>query len=424
MNRQEIQFEAVKSWVEARKIGTIILATGGGKTHIGSMIASKQIYNKKISTVLIVVPTVNLVEQWRHVLDTHFPGITDIVDILCLKTAYKLHRVYDLLIVDEAHTALSPEYRKLFEGIRYTQLLCLTATLPGNKEYAEFLQKIAPIVYSKSLDETLAEDDVIAPYKMYNLEINFTRQDRSKYQIFDTQFKNAQLQLTVYKRKHQSILLKSTFEIAQEHCAIKNTSLYIDNEIKTKEDYNNRYQEYAAYCADLPDIIKFSKQYWSGMTMRKWTCYESTSKLEIVLSLLKQFPNKKWIIFNKSIKFAERLSKLIPNSLIYHSKQNTKTREETLELYRMPEYNVLIAVDALNAGLDVPDANAAITVSGVSTELVGTQTLGRILRFIPNKTALFVNLYTKNTVEENWTRNRTSAFKNCTWVNNLRMITL
>ena len=424
MNRQEIQLEAVKAWVEADKIGTIILATGGGKTHIGSAIAAKQIYNRKISSALIVVPTVNLVEQWRNVLDEFFPGVSDIIDILCLKTAYKLERSYDLLIIDEAHTALSPEYRKVFENIRCTQLLCLTATIPDNDEYAHFLQGIAPIVYNKGLDEMQAEDNVISPYKMYNLEINFNRADRSKYQIFDSQFKEAQMQLTVFKRSHKNILVKSTFDIAKEHSAIKNEGLYIDEHIKSLKDYNERYQEYAAYCSELHQIIKYSKQYWSGMTMRKWTCYESTSKLEIVVGLLKQFPSRKWIIFNKSIKFAERLAKLIPNSLIYHSKQNAKEREEALASFRTAEYNVLIAVDALNAGLDVPDADAAITVSGVSTELVGTQTLGRIIRFIPGKTALFINLFTKNTVEENWTKNRTSAFKNCIWVNSTKMITL
>jgi superfamily II DNA or RNA helicase len=424
MNRQEIQLEAVKAWVDSYRVGTIILATGGGKTHIGSAIAAKQIYNKKISSVLIVVPTVNLVEQWRGVLDEYFPGVTDIIDILCLKTAYKIVKAYDLLIIDEAHTALSPEYRKIFSNITYKQLLCLTATIPDNKEYADFLQRVAPVVYNKGLDEIQAEDNVISPYKMYNLEINFNRPDRSKYQIFDTQFKEAQMQLAVFKRTHREILLQSTFDIAKDHCAIKNESLYIDEKIKALPDYNERYQEYAAYCSDLHHIIKYSKQYWSGMTMRKWTCYESTSKLEIVVGLLKQFPKRKWIIFNKSIKFAERLAKLIPNSLIYHSKQNAKEREEALASFRTAEYNVLIAVDALNAGLDVPDADAAITVSGVSTELVGTQTLGRVLRFKPNKLALFINLYTKNTVEENWTKNRTSAFKNCVWVNNTKMITI
>jgi superfamily II DNA or RNA helicase len=37
----------------------------------------------------------------------------------------------------------------------------------------------------------------------------------------------------------------------------------------------------------------------------------------------------------------------------------------------------LVAVDALNAGLNVKDANSAICVSGVSTELVAYQQIGQ-----------------------------------------------
>lgn len=423
MNRDELQLEAIKTWVSANKVGTLVLPTGTGKTYIGVTIAARQILNNIISSVLVVVPTVNLIDQWRNSFTEFYPELTGGIEFMCIKSAYKVDKHYDLLIVDEAHTTLSPEYRQVYSSITYNQVLCLTATMPEKIEYQEFLTSIAPVVYTKTLDEVQEQGGILAEYKMYNLEINFNRQDRSRYKIFDGQFKEAQMELTLLKKKHSKILLESTFDIARKYSALKNITLYLDA-IKLYKDYEERYQEYAAFSADVKEIVKYSKQYWSGMTMRKWTCYESTSKLDVVINIMKRFPNKKWIIFNKSIKFAERLAKLIPNSLIYHSKMKPKDREDVLAKYREDTHRVLIAVDALNAGLDIPSADAAITVSGVSTELVGVQTLGRIIRFVPGKTALFINLFTKDTVEESWTKNRTESFKNCVWVNNLMSITL
>jgi len=89
-------------------------------------------------------------------------------------------------------------------------------------------------------------------------------------------------------------------------------------------------------------------------------------------------------------------------SVIYHHKMKDKDRENALIDFENNKFNILIAVDALNAGLNVPEVDGAICVAGVSTELVATQQLGRVLRFKPNKKALFINLYSKNTVEETW----------------------
>lgn len=115
------------------------------------------------------------------------------------------------------------------------------------------------------------------------------------------------------------------------------------------------------------------------MSMRKWICYESESKVDVVNKILNKFPEKKWIIFNKSVKFAEKLKEsILYPCVIYHHKLNDKERVLALQEFENNKYNILIAVDALNAGLNVPEVDAAICVSGVSTELVATQQLGQI----------------------------------------------
>ena len=151
------------------------------------------------------------------------------------------------------------------------------------------------------------------------------------------------------------------------------------------------------------EAVRWAKQFWSAMTMRKNVVYSNPEKIKKALEVLKAAKSeKKWILFNKSIKFAEELQKaLIEAGLsceIYHSKLTKKLREETLKKFSGNKFNILIGVDALTEGLNVPDIDGAISLSGTSVGLTMIQALGRAIRFREGKKAIFVNLYTENTI--------------------------
>lgn len=346
--------------------------------------AGAQLTREVIDSVLIVVPTTPLIEQWREEFKKW--GYDDSrVDIACTKSAYKYDAYYDLLIVDEVHLACSPEYRALFRNVKYSQLLCLTATVPHNEEYLEFLEKVAPIVYNSSLNDAL-EAGAINEFSIINVEVPMNKKDRSKYQRFDTLLRRAQAGIGDLKKHDDDLRDSAIFDIAK------------------------RYKEGNSVLA------KLCRQFWSAMTMRKWTCYEAESKIPIVIKILRKYPEKKWIIFNKSIKFAELLHDSLKTagftSLVYHSKMKTGERQIVLDVFKERKAVILIAVDALNAGLNVPDADGAISVSGVSTEIEQVQRLGRINRLQENKIALFFNLFCANTIEESWVRKKTEKLTN------------
>ena len=65
-------------------------------------------------------------------------------------------------------------------------------------------------------------------------------------------------------------------------------------------------------------------------------------------------------------------------AVVYHSKMKDDERKLVLEGFKASKFKYLVAVDALNAGLDVPDVDGAICVSGTSTELVAIQQLGQV----------------------------------------------
>lgn len=61
--RELIQIEATKAYVDNNKHGTLVIPTGVGKTKVACDIAGKQMEYGVISTVLVVVPTTNLMSQ-------------------------------------------------------------------------------------------------------------------------------------------------------------------------------------------------------------------------------------------------------------------------------------------------------------------------------------------------------------------------
>jgi superfamily II DNA or RNA helicase len=74
-------------------------------------------------------------------------------------------------------------------------------------------------------------------------------------------------------------------------------------------------------------------------------------------------------------------------------------REQALAAFRAGELRVLVSARVLNEGIDVPDADVAIIVGGVSGEREHVQRVGRLLRPAPGKRALVYELVAAGTHE-------------------------
>lgn len=299
------------------------------------------------------------------------------------------------MIVDEIHTSLSPVYSNVYLNVWYTQLLGLTATVPEDEVNRLILADFCPIVYTKTLKEIDKVGGIIAKTTTYNLPVKLNRKEKAKYNTFNEQFQRATMNIAIIKKDRPELKDINVFDIAKEY-SVK----------KDKDD----------------PLCKYAKNYWSAMTMRKWVCYGAESKIPIVKEILRKFPERKWILFNKSIKFAELLAKEIDSSRVYHSKMKMEDREQVLADFRDNKFKYLISVDALNAGLNVPDIDSAICISGVSTELVATQQQGRVGRYAEGKQAIFINLYGEDTIEKSWVTNKTKSLPTVRWINSLTQI--
>ena len=77
-----------------------------------------------------------------------------------------------------------------------------------------------------------------------------------------------------------------------------------------------------------------------------------------------------------------------------------KERNAFLNGFRDGTFSVLVTSKVLNEGVDVPEANVAIIVSGSGSVREHVQRLGRILRKREGKQAVLYELISKQTSEQ------------------------
>ncbi|HIP62941.1 MAG TPA: ATP-dependent helicase, partial [Archaeoglobus profundus] len=81
-------------------------------------------------------------------------------------------------------------------------------------------------------------------------------------------------------------------------------------------------------------------------------------------------------------------------------KTNAKERKYILDGFRTGKFKAIVCSQVLDEGIDVPDANVGIIVSGTGSSREFIQRLGRILRPAPGKDlAILYELVSKDTSE-------------------------
>lgn len=337
LNRDKIQREALDAWQGAGMIGTVILGTGLGKTRLGAM-AIKELHP---TSTLVVTSRVPLLKQWEEEVKNQ--GIHSNVDYMCINTAYKISGNYDLLIVDECHRSVSDSFSAVYSCIKHEKLLCLTATLTEKAE--KFLSAFAPVVYTKSLEEVRHHSNIVAPFQVYNYIVDMDQKTAYKYKKFNDLFTEATIKLSKLKTSE----FESIYDYARHHSRSR----------------------------EKTEAVKYAKQYWSSMSMRRSVLHSNLNKIKAAHDIIAALgPMRKWLVICKSIEYAKMLN-VVLGGLIYHSGMKIKEKEVTLHKFKNEGYQILVAVDALNEGLDVPEADSALIVSGDSVEYIAQQQLGQ-----------------------------------------------
>ena len=83
-----------------------------------------------------------------------------------------------------------------------------------------------------------------------------------------------------------------------------------------------------------------------------------------------------------------------------------KERHAILEKFKSGVYPVVVTSRVLNEGVDVPEANIAVVLSGTGSTREHVQRLGRILRPRVGKFAILYEVVSRDTIEEGISRRR------------------
>ena len=373
--KDEQQRKALNNWWKAGAKGSIIAGTGFGKSRCG-VLAMKHVL-KEGGRGLLLVPTTQLQDQFaEEFYKWEAEHILDRIDILCYQSAYKLtDEHYDIVVCDEIHLGISPEYRKFFQQNTYDRILCMTATIPEEEEYRNYLMRLAPIRYHISLDECVSLG-LVAPYEVICIPLELNDEDKAAYKKAQNKFVQAKYRIGDF----------DTFSAAKLILAKK-----------------------------MPGDAGAAKMFFNAIGERKKVVQHATVKLEEAKNVISKYPDEKVLVFSGTNKFTDDMADHL-GGLAYHSGHTKKQREGILDEFRGGGNKILCSTQALNQGFDVPDAGVGVITGLVSKSLPMIQRVGRLLRLsTPGKVGKIYILYIKDSQEEKWLRAAVKSLNNVTW---------
>lgn len=365
MTRDERQLSFVNTFKNKKGTGTLLAATGFGKTFCAFLVLEKMFKLTPKLKVLIVVPTENLKDQWEYkIKQLKFPNC----NVKIVNTACKIKDYYDFVILDEVHMYGGDIFKGVFD-IPRKYILGLTATIDPHSDINKLIKQNCPVIDSISLEECKT-NGWVADFEVYNLKVQFTPKEQSEYNKVE------------YTYRYAEKLLGGKFE-----------AFSTANEWKESEDLEKK---------------KVAFLYWNAMQRRKRIVINAENKIKVAVDILNKYPDKKALVFSESITLANQIKKGVgKRCAVYHSKLPQHEKVKTLKLFNeSTELSVISSVQALNAGADIPACSLGIVTSGNSKEISDLQRTGRVVRKYGDKKSIFINLYIPDTQDETWLKKR------------------
>ena len=366
------QVEGLKAWWDAGGRGVVVLPTGTGKTHLANL----AIERAKRPT-LIVTPTIDLMNQWYDELSLTFATDVGLIgggsyDVKPLTvTTYdsahlhmgRLGNRFGLIVFDECHHLPGPTYGQAAVLALAPYRLGLTATPErADNAHTHLDVLIGPIVYRREITQLRGE--FLAEYRVETLYVNLTEEERFRYE-------NA-------REVYRSFLSDSGIDMRKP----------------------NAWAQFLVTAHRSPE----GRQAYLAYRAQRNLALAAPSKLRLLGRLLERHNGDRILIFthDNATVYAIARQYLVP--VITHQ---TKTRErrDVLLKFNSGEFPIVATSRVLNEGVNVPEANIAVILSGSGSVREHVQRLGRILRKSGNKEATLYEVVTRGTVEE-FTSNR------------------
>lgn len=369
------QEEALNKWIENQYRGIIALPTGSGK----SLIAIAAITRNPART-MIVAYTKEQVFQWRDFITRytttppHMIGLfygeekrLAPITITTYQSGFRnictLSPYFSMLIIDEVHHLPADKFKHiaLHSLAQFRMGLSATPTREDGK-HEELFPLLGGIVYYK-LPSELVEHGYLVPYTIVTVKVKLTPEERSLYESLRKRYR-----ALVAGKKFQEVL-----EAARRGDSRAIEALKVHSEIRM--------------------LLANSK---------------AKINKAVELALREYAKNNKIIVFTQYVDQAKEISKVI-NSLLLTGETPEEERKQTLEQFKKTPTGILVVTTVGDEGIDIPDANVGIIVSGTGSRRQFIQRLGRLLRPKGTKShAVLYEIVLEKTTEEQQARRRKS----------------
>jgi len=370
---REYQEAALEAWRTRGRSGCVILPTGSGKTYVAELC----IADAHRST-LVLAPTIDLVLQWVTVLERAFQrpigmlggGQHELHDITVstYDSAY-LHMGrygarFGLLICDEVHHLPSEAYSQAALMSLAPWRLGLTATFERPDDgHHDVVGLIGPVVYRRGIRELAGE--VLADYTVVHVEVDLTDDESDRY--FEA---------------------RGTFRSFVGRKRIR---------LGGRNGWGNFLRAAA--------MSKAGRAALKAHRESRRVIHEASGKLDALETILQRHPEGRVLLFTNDNATVYRVSREFGVPCITHQ-TDVKERRAILAAFGEGRWRVIATSRVLNEGVDMPEADVGVVLSGTSTVREHVQRLGRILRPREGKQAVLYELVTTGTSEEATSRRR------------------
>ncbi len=327
------QSEALEAWLARphRGRGVVVLPTGAGKTYV-AMLALDAVRR----STLVVAPTLDLVRQWRDNLRGSFGqpvgaiggGEYDVqsLTVTTYDSAYlhmeNLGNRFGLVVFDECHHLPGEAYAFAARACLAPYRLGLTATPERvDGRHTELDELVGPCVYRRDVVELAG--DYLAEYRTERVVVELTSEERAEYDH----------QRSIYR----SFVMRMGIRMSRP----------------------DGWQQFVQRSARSAEGRAAMQAYLA----QKRLAFSAPSKLEYVDYLLDLHRRDLVLLFTQSNDTAYAVSRRFLVPIITHQ---TKLAERTAILggFANGTYGAVATSKVLNEGVDVPDANVAIVISG------------------------------------------------------------
>jgi len=360
------QKAALDAWFDAGRRGVIVLPTGAGKTFI----ALKAIEKLNVAT-LVVVPTLDLLDQWRKHLTDQFGvdvgaygGGEKLLKPLTVSTydsayirAEQLGDKFIFIIFDEVHHLPAPSYSQIGEMYIAPYRMGLTATYERDDDlHLDLPRLVGGRVYQLEVDALAGKH--LSPYTHEKVLVDLTPEEQKRYQ------REYHMFISYLRRKRISL--------------------------RSAEDF----QKFIMRTGRDPE----AREALLARNKALKTALNSEAKIKALGEFLNTYTDEKTLIFTRHNQLVYRISRRFLIPAVTHQTPKEE-RREILEKFKAGKYRGIVTSQVLDEGVDVPDASIGFILSGTGSSREYIQRLGRILRKRRGKQAKLIEIVARETVE-------------------------